>query len=117
MGGKGVKLLVVVAALAAVAIPGAAQAAVSAPARAALSDCTPGAGWGTLRPDLAAEALVLINAHRASMGLGALKTSPTLTASANWKSLHMAEYQYFAHSDPAPPVARDADGPIARTAQ
>ena len=112
MGGKGVKLLVVVAALAAVAIPGSAQAAATAPTRAAISNCTPGPGWGTLRPDLASAALDLINAHRASMGLGALTTSPTLTASADWKSLHMAEYQYFGHSDPAPPVTRDAFGRI-----
>ena len=50
--------------------------------------------------------LTLVNQHRTAMGLTALQVSPTLTASAQWKSLHMAYYQYMDHDDPAPPVAR-----------
>src|SRR5689334_7386071 len=107
MGVKVFRLAVAVAAAAAVWIPGAAQSA-AAPARATVSNCVPGATWGTPKPDLATQALDLINQHRAGMGLGTLKTSPTLTASALWKSMHMSEYQYFGHDDPAPPVARSA---------
>jgi uncharacterized protein YkwD len=70
------------------------------------SNCTPGSDWGTTRSDYAAQVLTLVNQHRASLGLGQLSTSSTLTASATWKSLHMAKYNYFSHDDPAPPVAR-----------
>jgi len=108
MGGNRAKLLVAAAAVAAIAIPGGASPAAAAPSRASISNCTPGSNWGTLRPDLASQALDLINQHRTSMGLAALKTSPRLTASSNWKSLHMGFYGYFGHNDPAPPVARDA---------
>jgi hypothetical protein len=52
--------------------------------------------------------VTLVNQHRASMGLVALTVNATLTDSAVWKSRHMAAYGYFAHDDPAPPVARDA---------
>ena len=34
------------------------------------------------------------------------RSHDSLTASAEWKSLHMAGYNYLAHDDPAPPVAR-----------
>ena len=64
--------------------------------------------WGTNRADLAAQVVSLINQYRASMGLSQLAVSSTLTASSTWKSLHMAAYGYFAHDDPAPPVARSA---------
>jgi uncharacterized protein YkwD len=80
---------------------------------AVVGDCIPGAGWGILRPDYAARVLELVNAHRATVGAPALKTSPTLTAAAAWKALHMAEYTYLAHSDPAPPVARTTGERIA----
>src|SRR5215204_6105134 len=104
MGRKLVKAAIVAAALAAVLSAGPGTAA---PSRAALSNCTPGAGWGTLRPELSSAALSLINQHRTAMGLGVLKISPRLTAAADWKSLHMGYYQYFGHNDPAPPVNRD----------
>ena len=32
----------------------------------------------------------------------------TLSDAATWKARHMAQYGYFAHDDPAPPVARSA---------
>ena len=48
----------------------------------------------------------LINQHRASLGLGQLVTSPTLTASAVWKARHMANFNdYFSHDDPGPPIS------------
>ena len=50
--------------------------------------------------------MALVNQHRASMGLVALTVNATLTDAAVWKSRHMAAYGYFAHDDPAPPVAR-----------
>jgi len=71
-----------------------------------VGDCTPGASWGTLNASFAAQVLDLVNQHRTAMGLNALSTSPTLTAAANWKSLHMAYYGYMTHDDPAPPVTR-----------
>jgi uncharacterized protein YkwD len=89
------------------AVPAVAVVVAASVASAAPPSCTPDAGWGTNRPDLAARVLELVNAHRAGMGLSRLAVSPTLTASAEWKSLHMARYGYFAHDDPAP-VSRPA---------
>src|SRR3954451_21514226 len=77
------------------------------PAHAAVvGDCTPGSDWGTLDQAYTDQVLALVNQHRTAMGLTALVVSPTLTKSANWKSLHMANYGYMAHDDPAPPIAR-----------
>ncbi len=73
---------------------------------AIVGDCTPGGDWGTPRDDLANQTIALVNAHRASLGLAQLAVSPTLAASAYWKARHMAEYDYMAHNDPAPPVGR-----------
>ena len=50
--------------------------------------------------------LAAINAHRATRSLPPLRLSAGLTASATWKARHMAAYNYMAHDDPAPPVAR-----------
>jgi uncharacterized protein YkwD len=83
-------------------------ALLAAPAIARADNCTPDASWGRLDRAMAQQAAVQLNQQRAANGLGALGLSPTLTASAEWKSLHMGFYDYFDHSDPAPPVARDA---------
>jgi uncharacterized protein YkwD len=83
------------------------------PAASAIGDCTPAAGWPTARPDLAAQVVDLINAHRAEIGLQPLKVSPTLTAAATWKARHMAAYSYLAHDDPGPPVQRTAGDRLA----
>ena len=93
--------LVLVAAAVACVVLGAAR-----PLHAVVGDCTPGQGWGTLDASFAAEVVSLVNRHRASMSLSELSVSPTLGASASWKSLHMAGYGYMQHDDPAPPVAR-----------
>ncbi len=82
--------------------------AVSAPSAQAVTNCSPTASWGTNRADLASQVVSLINQYRAGKGLSQLAVSSTLTASSAWKSLHMAGYGYFAHDDPAPPVARGA---------
>ncbi len=79
---------------------------VARPLQAAVGDCTPGQNWGVLNASFATEVVTLVNQHRASMSLGPLSVSPTLTNSANWKSLHMSYYGYMDHNDPAPPVAR-----------
>jgi uncharacterized protein YkwD len=93
-------LLVITLALAALFAPAVADASVN---------CTPGAGWGTINAQWEAQVAVQLNQQRAANGkLAPLSVSPLLTASAEWKSLDMSEYQYFDHSDPAPPVARDA---------
>ena len=78
------------------------------PAASAAGDCTPDAGWPAPRPDLAAQVVDLVNAHRAELGLRPLTVSPTLTAVATWKARHMAAFSYLAHDDPAPPAARTA---------
>jgi uncharacterized protein YkwD len=72
----------------------------------AAGDCTPGAGWGTVRSDLAAQVVASVNQHRAGLGLGGLAESATLRAAAVWKAQHMAAFGYMSHDDPAPPVAR-----------
>lgn len=81
--------------------------AVGAPATAAaVGDCTAATAWPANRQAYADEVVRLVNAHRASLNLPALKVSPTLTGSAVWKARHMAYYRYMAHDDPDPPVAR-----------
>ncbi len=78
-----------------------------------VGDCVPGADWPAARAD-ADRLVALVNQHRATLGLRALKISPTLTASAVWKSRHMAMYflssygGMLLHDDPAPPVYRTA---------
>jgi uncharacterized protein YkwD len=76
-------------------------------------DCAPGATFRPANAAFATEVIQLVNQHRATLGLRALKVSPTLTASAVWKARHMATYGYMAHDDPAPPVARSAADRIA----
>jgi uncharacterized protein YkwD len=79
-----------------------------APTFAQADTCTPDASWGTIDRGAAQQVAVQLNQARAANGLGPLQLSPTLTASAEWKSLDMGFYNYFDHSDPAPPVARSA---------
>ena len=86
----------------------AAVAAVAAPPAQAVTNCSPSSSWGTNRADLASQVVGLINQYRAGKGLSQLAVSAPLTASSEWKSLHMAGYGYFAHNDPAPPVSRSA---------
>ena len=71
-------------------------------AAAAAGNCVPASGWPAAHPDLAAQVVSLINAHRAQLGLGQLVVSPTLTAAAEWKARNMAAYGYLDHDDPAP---------------
>lgn len=86
-------------------------AALVAPARpaAAAGSCQPDPAWGEPRTVWAAEVLALTNAHRASLGLGALAPSASLTDAATWKAAHMAGFDYMTHDDPAPPVGRTWD--------
>ena len=82
-------------------------------AAAAVGNCTPDAAWGQNNATFASEVVSLVNQHRQALGLSALGVSPTLTASAQWKSAHMAYYQYMQHDDPAPPVARTVSDRLA----
>jgi uncharacterized protein YkwD len=82
-------------------------------AAAAVGNCTPDAAWGTNNATFASQVVSLVNQHRQSLGLPTLGVSPTLTASAQWKSAHMAYYQYMQHDDPAPPVARTVSDRLA----
>lgn len=72
----------------------------------AAGSCTPDPTWPANRSDLAAAVISLVNQHRQSIGLAPLAVDPALTASAVWKAQHMAAYDYMAHDDPAPPIAR-----------
>ncbi len=83
-------------------------AAVAAPPAQAVTNCSPSSSWGSNRADLASQVVGLINQYRAGKGLSQLAVSAPLTASSEWKSLHMAGYGYFAHDDPAPPASRSA---------
>ena len=75
-------------------------------ARTAAGDCTPVSSWGSLEPaQVEADLVQLVNAHRAALGLRQLTVAPSLTASAEWKSMNMAGYNYMQHDDPSP-VAR-----------
>ena len=65
-----------------------------------MTNRTPGSDCGTLRADYARQVADLINAHRASLGLRQLVVSPALNRAAEWKALHMAKLDYFAHSHP-----------------
>ena len=82
--------------------------AIAATPAQAITNCSPTSSWGTNRADLAAQVVSLINQYRASKGLSQFAISSSLTASSEWKSLHMAGYGYFGHDDPAPPVTRSA---------
>jgi uncharacterized protein YkwD len=75
-------------------------------AAAPVGDCQAGASWPVAAPATAADVVARVNAHRSARGLAALAVSPTLTAAAEWKARHMAQYRYMAHDDPAPPVQR-----------
>ncbi|MDQ3982126.1 MAG: Ig-like domain-containing protein [Actinomycetota bacterium] len=80
-----------------------------APPAAAAGSCEPQEGWAEMRTAWASEVLALTNEHRASLGLGRLAPSASLTSAATWKAAHMARYEYMAHDDPAPPVGRTWD--------
>ena len=98
--------LAVVALVCAIAAGTVGSTASTAGATAAAGDCSAGSDWGTLRADLAAQTVDLVNAHRATLGLRQLTVGSALQASAVWKARHMAKYSYMAHDDPAPPVSR-----------
>ena len=94
-------------ALASIVVLAVASLYASGPAVAApVGDCQPGGDWPAASPDMAADVVARVNAHRAGRGLAPLTVSPTLTAAAEWKARHMARYGYMAHDDPAPPVQR-----------
>ena len=81
-------------------------AAPASSASAPVGDCQAAAGWPASLPAPAAEVVTRVNAHRTERGLAPLAVSPTLTAAAEWKARHMAQYSYLQHDDPAPPVQR-----------
>jgi uncharacterized protein YkwD len=103
----GVRVIVIAAIAATVLAAAAVPALRSTRAFGATASCTPGAGWPASNASLAAQVVALVNQHRASLGLAGLTSDATLSDSAAWKAGHMANYGYFAHDDPAPPVARD----------
>jgi uncharacterized protein YkwD len=90
-----------------------AVAALPPAASAANGDCAPDGAWPAARPDLAAQVVDLINAHRTQVGLRPLSVSPILTSVATWKARHMAAYGYMAHDDPGPPAPRTASDRMA----
>lgn len=80
-----------------------------APAVAQAGPCERDPAWATVLVPEVLEVVELTNEHRASLGLGPLAQSRSLTRAALWKAAHMAAYGYFDHDDPAPPVARTWD--------
>ena len=84
----------------------AAVVALVAPPAAAAGSCQRDPAWAEMKGTWAGEVLALTNAHRASLGLGALAPSASLTDAAAWKAAHMAGYEYMTHDDPAPPIGR-----------
>ncbi len=99
---------VLVAVVLAAAVCALAQPALrSSPALGATAACTPGA-WPAADDSLAAQVVAQVNQYRAGLGLATLTVDATLSDAATWKARHMAQYGYFAHDDPAPPVARSA---------
>jgi uncharacterized protein YkwD len=86
--------------LLALAAAGIAALTLAGNALAQTTNCTPGSDWGTLHADSARQVIDLVNDHRASLGLRRLAVSPSLSRAAEWKALHMANLDYFAHSDP-----------------
>lgn len=85
-----------------------ASLAIPSPA-AAVGSCERDPAWGTVLVPEVLEVVELTNEHRASLGLGPLTQSRSLTRAALWKAAHMAAYDYFDHDDPAPPAARTWD--------
>lgn len=86
-----------------------AAVALVAPPAAASGTCQRDPGWAEVKGTWAAEVLALTNGHRASLGLGPLAPSESLTDAATWKAAHMAGYEYMSHDDPAPPIGRTWD--------
>jgi uncharacterized protein YkwD len=87
-----------------------ASALLLAPAAAQAANCTPDASWGTLDKAFEAQVAVQLNQQREANKLPDLQVSPLLTNSSEWKSLHMAFYDEFDHTDDYPPVVgRTAD--------
>ena len=97
----------VAAAIAAAVVAAAVPALRSSSALGATASCTPEATWPGANASYAQQVVALVNQYRASLGLGALSVDASLSDSAVWKASHMANYGYFAHDDPAPPIARD----------
>ncbi len=64
-----------------------------------------------MKPSFERQVVTLVNAHRRSIGLRALKVAAPLRRAARWKSRHMARYRYFEHADPSgrSPFARMRD--------
>lgn len=72
----------------------------------ALGNCQPESSWPALDITAALKCLELVNTYRISKGLSSLSIRSSLASAAGWKARHMAEYEYMAHDDPAPPVSR-----------
>ena len=90
-------------------IAGAVSVLPAAPAAASELGCTREADWAEMDREWAAEVRDLTNDYRATLGLGRLEISDSLTKAAEWKAAHMANYGYFSHDDQAPPVDRSWD--------
>jgi uncharacterized protein YkwD len=106
--------VLVAAVIAAAVIASAAPALLSSSALGATALCTPDASWPAPNASFASQVVTLINQHRATLGLSQLTVDANLTDSGVWKARHMAQFGYFDHADPAPPIARD---PFTRISQ
>jgi uncharacterized protein YkwD len=84
------------------------QSASAAAASSSSSGCTAGSASRTLDAARARKVIVLVNAHRRSIGLRPLRTSRSLRAAAKWKAGHMARHRYLQHDDLGGRVHRSA---------
>lgn len=79
-----------------------------------VGNCAIDPTWPAPQPATEAQVVALVNAHRATVPLPPLVVQSALTAAAQWKSSHMAQYfssptsynNVLNHDDPAPPIAR-----------
>ena len=69
--------------------------------------------WGERSKNFEDEIFTLVNKHREAKGIHVLLSQTQLERCAGWKSLHMTNFEYMAHDDPAPPIARSCAGRIA----
>lgn len=67
---------------------------------------TPDPLWGDRSKTFEDEIFTLVNKYRSAKGIHALQKHTQLNNCAGWKSLHMTNYKYMAHDDPAPPIER-----------
>ena len=76
-----------------------AAASLAAPPVAHAGPCAYASGWSAPDRSAADRVIVLVNEHRAKIGVPVLGKASVLAKAAEWKSGHMAARGYFSHED------------------